>query len=119
MRRVRLNESQLRTVIRRIVKEQSEFGGQVKLRSDIDSEFLGGGPFKKGQDVTSFFADDIAQPVKAIILNPFGPGGGNPEVLLTFMDEDHAWEWWNTNLFDGDGDPQEFEMALGKGSRGM
>jgi hypothetical protein len=66
-----------------------------------------------GQDVTKVFADDIARPVKAVVIDAEGPGGGNPYVELTFMDEDHSWEWFKENMSTGDGDADidEYEIA--------
>jgi hypothetical protein len=51
-----------------------------------------------GEDVTSAFGRDIAHPIIAKVVNPCGPGGGNPIVRFTFQDEDHAWEWASTNM---------------------
>ncbi len=58
-----------------------------------------------GEDVTPTFAEDIARPVSAKIVEPRGPGGGNPIVRFTFRDEDHAWEWASENM---DMDPEDF-----------
>ena len=68
---------------------------------------------KDGQDVTAVFADDIARPVKAVVIDAEGPGGGNPYVELTFMDEDHSWEWFKENMGTGDIDTDidEYEIA--------
>ena len=68
---------------------------------------------KDGQDVTKVFADDIARPVKAVVIDAEGPGGGNPYVELTFMDEDHSWEWFKENMGTGDcdADIDEYEIA--------
>ena len=70
---------------------------------------------KDGQDVTAVFAEDIARPVKAVIIEAEGPGGGNPYVELTFMDEDHSWEWFKENMGtgtgNGDTDIEEYEIA--------
>jgi hypothetical protein len=59
-----------------------------------------------GQDVTAVFAGDIARPVKATIIEAEGPGGGNPYVEFTFMDEDHSWEWASSNM---DMEPDDYE----------
>ena len=61
---------------------------------------------KDGQDVTAVFADDIARPVKAVIIEAEGPAGGNPYVEFTFQDEDHAWEWASSNM---DMEPDDYE----------
>lgn len=63
---------------------------------------------KDGQDVTEVFADDVSRPVKAVIIEATGPGGGNPYVEFTFIDEDHAWEWASMNL---DMEPEDFEIC--------
>jgi hypothetical protein len=59
-----------------------------------------------GQDVTAVFAGDIARPVKAVIIEAEGPGGGNPYVEFTFQDEDHSWEWASANM---DMEPDDWE----------
>ena len=59
-----------------------------------------------GQDVTAVFAGDIARPVKAVIIEAEGPGGGNPYVEFTFQDEDHSWEWASSNM---DMEPDDYE----------
>ena len=59
-----------------------------------------------GQDVTAVFAGDIAHPVKAVIIEAEGPGGGNPYVEFTFQDEDHSWEWASSNM---DMEPDDWE----------
>lgn len=51
-----------------------------------------------GEDVTPTFAEDVARPISAKVVNPCGPGGGNPIVRFTFQDADHAWEWASSNL---------------------
>jgi hypothetical protein len=61
-----------------------------------------------GQDVTEVFADDIARPVKAVIIETEGPGGGNPYVEFTFTDEDHSWEWASSNM---DMEPDDYEVG--------
>ena len=63
---------------------------------------------KDGQDVTEVFSDHIARPVKAVIIEAEGPGGGNPYVEFTFMDEDHSWEWASSNM---DMEPDDYEMG--------
>lgn len=63
---------------------------------------------RAGQDVTEVFADDVARPVKAKILDPQGPGGGNPYVEFEFQDADHAWEWASENM---DMCPEDFELG--------
>ena len=61
-----------------------------------------------GQDVTEAFAEDIARPVKAVIIEVEGPGGGNPYVEFTFQDEDHSWEWASSNM---DMEPDDYEVG--------
>ena len=61
-----------------------------------------------GQDVTAVFAEDIARPVKAVIIEAEGPGGGNPYVEFTFQDEDHSWEWASSNM---DMEPDDYEVG--------
>jgi len=90
------------------------------LRMDIGYDWLeekiGKSVFETltdGADITSAFADDIARPVKVIVLEVEGPGGGNPFVELHFMDEDHSWEWYSENMSQGDAeiDAEEYELA--------
>ena len=64
---------------------------------------------KNGDDVTYVFIDDFARPMKAVILEKVGPGGGNPYVEMTFGDEDHAWEWFSESY---GGEPDEFSLHL-------
>jgi hypothetical protein len=59
-----------------------------------------------GQDVTKVFADDIAHPMKAVIIKAEGPGGGNPYVKFIFLNSDHAWEWAYSNMSK---DPDGYE----------
>lgn len=68
---------------------------------------------RSGSDITALFADDIARPMKAIVVEFKGPGGGNPFVELTFMDGDHSWEWFMGNMSHGDIniDVTEYELA--------
>ena len=68
---------------------------------------------KDGAEITAAFSDDIARPVKVVVLEVEGPGGGNPFVELTFMDEDHSWEWYKENMSQGDVeiDLEEYELA--------
>jgi len=61
-----------------------------------------------GQDVTAVFANDIAHPVKAVIIKAKGRGGGNPYVEFTFQDEDHSWEWASSNM---DMEPDDYEVG--------
>lgn len=61
-----------------------------------------------GQDVTAVFKDDVAHPVKAVIIQVEGPGGGNPYVKFTFQDEDHSWEWASSNM---DMEPDDYEVG--------
>ena len=60
------------------------------------------------QDVTDVFKDDIARPVKAVIIEAEGPGGGNPYVEFTFLDEDHSWGWASSNM---DMEPDDYEVG--------
>ena len=73
-----------------------------KMGEDVAREL------QDGQDVTDVFADDIARPVKAVIIQAEGPGGGNPYVEFTFLDEDHSWEWASSNM---DMEPDDYEEA--------
>lgn len=61
-----------------------------------------------GQDVTEAFKDDISHPVKAVIIQAEGPGGGNPYVEFTFQDEDHSWEWASANMGM---EPDDYELG--------
>jgi hypothetical protein len=85
------------------------------LRLDIGYDWLeemmgadAAANLKERQDITEAFADDIARPLKAIVIVVSGPGGGNPFVELTFQDGDHAWEWASSNM---DMTPEDFEFA--------
>jgi len=90
------------------------------LRMDIAYDWLeekmGKGvleTIQDGADITVAFEGDIARPVAAVVLEKFGPGGGNPFVELHFMDEDHSWEWYSENMSQGDVkiDLEEYELA--------
>lgn len=90
------------------------------LRMDIAYDWLeekmGKGvleTIQDGADITDAFEGDIARPVKVIVLEVEGPGGGNPFVELHFMDEDHSWEWYKENMSQGDAeiDVEEYELA--------
>ena len=85
---------------------------QVDIAQDTFVEIMGETAFnvlKDGDDVTSVFADDLTRPVGAVILEKVGPGGGNPFVELTFLNEDHAWDWFSQ---DYGGEVEEFELAM-------
>ena len=90
------------------------------LRMDIGwnwlEEKMGWNAFEAltdGADITAAFEDDIARPMKVVVLEVEGPGGGNPFVEFTFMDEDHSWEWYKENMSQGDAeiDVEEYELA--------
>ena len=90
------------------------------LRMDIGwnwlEEKMGWNAFEAltdGADITAAFEDDIARPMKVVVLEVEGPGGGNPFVEFTFMDEDHSWEWYKENMSQGDAeiDAEEYELA--------
>ena len=90
------------------------------LRMDIGwnwlEEKMGWNAFEAltdGADITAAFEDDIARPMKVVVLDVEGPGGGNPFVEFTFMDEDHSWEWYKENMSQGDAeiDAEEYELA--------
>ena len=90
------------------------------LRMDIGWDWLeekmGKAAFEAltdGADITAAFEDDIARPVKVVVLEVEGPGGGNPFVELTFLDYDHSWEWYSENMSQGDAeiDVEEYELA--------
>lgn len=115
---MRITESSLRNLVRkeivemapRISKRTMVHRKKTTLTSDIDYNFLEAAePLQVGQDVTSYFENDIPRPVKAVVVNPHGPGGGNPEVKFTFFDEDHAWEWASNNM---DMEYEDFELML-------
>jgi hypothetical protein len=59
-----------------------------KLPFDIDLDIT---PVL-GQDVSSLVEWGIP-PVKAVVVDPRGPGGGMPVVEVTFFDDVHAKEW--------------------------
>lgn len=84
----------------------------MKLNADISHDFFADNNLQVtsvGQDVTLAFKDDIPPPVKAEVLVVEGPGGGNPCIELTFIDEDHAWEWFsNCYMPDDPYAPVEF-----------
>ena len=90
------------------------------LRMDIGwnwlEEKMGWNAFEAltdGADITAAFEDDSARPLKVVVLDVEGPGGGNPFVEFTFMDEDHSWEWYKENMSQGDAeiDAEEYELA--------
>lgn len=85
---------------------------QVDISQDSIIDRLGEAAFlllKDGDDITAVFKDDLARPVKAKVIEKFGPGGGNPFVELKFLDEDHAWGWFGE---DYGGEYEEFTLAL-------
>ena len=90
----------------------------ANIQADIAWDFFNdkGMPnLHAGQDVTAAFEGEIGNPVKAVVLVPVGPGGGNPVIGFTFMDEDHAWEWFSNSYMPDD--PcvvEEFEHYIGK-----
>ena len=113
---MKITESALRNLVRKEIvemaqKSQEELSSiETTLTSDIDHNFLEAAkPLKEGQDVTSYFENDIPRPMKAVVVNTHGPGGGNPEVKFTFLNEDHAWEWASNNM---DTTPEDFELML-------
>jgi hypothetical protein len=84
----------------------------VDIAWDTFVEIIGEDAFnllKDGDDVTQVFKDDLTRPLRAVILEKEGPGGGNPHVQFTFMNEDHAWEWYSE---DYGGDVEEFELSM-------
>ena len=117
---MKITESTLRKLVRKeIVEMAPRISGRTMVRkkkttltADIDYGFLEDAePLHVGQDVTSYFEDDAPRPVKAVVMNPHGPGGGNPEITFTFLDEDHAWEWASNNL---DVEYDDFMLMLNK-----
>ena len=82
------------------------------LTLDIDYDMFKEADLVLGRDVTDYFDEDWTPPVKAIIVNPKGPGGGNPIVKFTFQDSDHSWEWFSHNgVGSGEGDVEEYQAA--------
>jgi hypothetical protein len=71
----------------------------IKIAFDLDLD-AGVAP-TLGLDVTSHLENDV-RPVKAVVVDPCGPGGGMPVVEVTFVDEEHAWEWMNAEGMDVD-----------------
>jgi hypothetical protein len=71
----------------------------LKLDYDTHEEFPDL-PLHDGQDVTGLFETQIARPVGATVIQAVGPGGGNPYIKFTFVDDDHAWEWFSCNYAD-------------------
>jgi hypothetical protein len=80
---------------------------KIAFDLDLDLDFSVANP-TIGQDVTSILDNDV-RPVKAIVIDPCGPGGGMPVVEVTFLDEDHAWEWMDAEGMDVD----DMELHLG------
>jgi hypothetical protein len=82
------------------------------LTLDIDYDMFKEADLVLGRDVTGYFDEDWTPPVKAVIVNPKGPGGGNPIVKFTFQDSDHSWEWFSHNgVGSGEGDVEEYQAA--------
>ena len=82
------------------------------LKLDVDIDMFKESDLVLGRDVTRYFDEDWAPPVKATIVNPKGPGGGNPIVKFFFEDSDHSWEWFSHNkMGSGEGDVEEYEAA--------
>lgn len=82
------------------------------LELDINYDMFSEADLVLGKDVTSYFEEDICQPVRATIINPKGLGGGNPIVKFFFNDQDHAWEWFSqSGVGSGEADLEEFELA--------
>lgn len=76
---------------------------KLKISSDYDyfvNPALGGSEYyeslKNGDDVTFVFADDVACPVKVVILEK-GGYADNLILEVTFHDEEHAWDWFSSN----------------------
>ena len=116
---MRITESQLRRIVKKLVNEQAQKGGPVNLLLDVDSEYFGGGPLAVGTDVTLAFDDDIGKPTKAVVVNPSGPGGGNPEILFSFPSEDAARDWYMITHTEGYGDVRDFKLALRRAAKRM
>jgi len=82
------------------------------LTLDINYDMFNEADLVLGHDVTDCFAEDLARPIKAVIVNPEGPGGGNPIVRFSFQDCDHSWEWFSQNGAGcGEGDVEEYQAA--------
>lgn len=87
----------------------------MKLNVDIAHDFFddaGVAVTHEGQDVTAAFENDIPQPMKATVEVVNGPGGGNPCILLEFLDEDHAWEWFSNSYMPDEFAADEFEHHI-------
>ena len=81
----------------------------TKFEFDIAYDFFNGAHLLDGQDVTTHFAGDISHPLKATILQAWGPGGGNPVVEFEFRDMGHAHIWAFDNAILED--EEEFEAG--------
>jgi len=82
------------------------------LTLDINYDMFKETDLVLGRDVTDYFAEDWTPPVKAVIVNPKGPGGGNPIVKFTFQDSDHSCEWFSHNgAGSGESDVEEYQAA--------
>lgn len=82
------------------------------LEFDINYDMFNEADLVLGKEVTSYFEEDICQPVRATIINPKGPGGGSPIVKFFFNDYDHAWEWFSqSGVGSGEDELEEFELA--------
>ena len=84
----------------------------VDIAYDTFIDLIGEDAFnglKNGDDVTHVFKDDFARPMKAIVIQKVGPGGGNPYIEMTFGDDDHAWDWYFKCY---GGEPDEFIVHL-------
>ena len=82
------------------------------LALDINYDMFNKADIVLGKDVTAYFEEDICQPVWATIIDPCGPGGGNPVVKFFFNDHDHAWEWFSqSGVGSGEDAMEEFEAA--------
>ena len=82
------------------------------LTLDINYDMFKEADIVLGKDVTAYFEEDICPPAVAKIIDPCGPGGGNPVVKFFFNDHDHAWEWFSqSGVGSGEADLEEFELA--------
>jgi hypothetical protein len=103
-------------ILRKIIKEEvkksmkrstlreSRFGdSDYAIELDISDELFRKAP-RMGDDVTQLLAQasrnlrglpGLPPGTVATVVNPSGPGGGNPVVQISFTDEEVAWEWFS------------------------
>ena len=99
---VRLTESNLKRIIRRVIKEQA--GGLESILVDYYVEDEGA---VTPREIERAVSNDVRNRFRVKCVNPSGPGGGNPEILLT-GDAEELWSWF-TDMYGGD--DVEYDMA--------